>query len=85
MQSLRELLSWLQPMVTQLDQQAPVGDTMEQVQLQCDWLRVSYSVCVILLLVIITVFVYYVVYHCILVHQLVYYCILCSILLYTSD
>ena len=28
-------------MVTQLNEQAPVAATMEQLQVQCDWLRVS--------------------------------------------
>ncbi|XP_065889965.1 microtubule-actin cross-linking factor 1-like isoform X3 [Dysidea avara] len=37
--SLTELISWLQPLASQLDQQSPVGDTLEDVQTQCDWLK----------------------------------------------
>jgi len=40
--SLTELISWLQPLASQLDQQSPVGDTLEAVQVQCDWLKVRY-------------------------------------------
>ena len=35
-------MTWLQPIVSQLDEQGPVADTIEQLQVQCDWLKVSY-------------------------------------------
>lgn len=52
-------MEWLQPWVIQLDQQGPIADTVEQLQAQCDWLKVMYSM-------IQYIIVYYVVNYCIL-------------------
>ena len=38
--SLTELISWLQSLASQLDQQSPVGDTLKDVQAQYDRLMV---------------------------------------------
>ena len=67
--SLKELITWLEPMVSQLDGQGPVADTAEQLQAQCDWLKVNYHY----YCGIITLLVYYsMLYYCILLYIIVY-------------
>ena len=37
---LSELIAWLEPLVIQLDK--PMASTMEELQVQHDWLKVNY-------------------------------------------
>lgn len=39
---LSELLAWLEPLANQLDQHEPIAGTMEELQVQHDWLKVNY-------------------------------------------
>ena len=40
---LSELITWLEPLANQLDQQELIAATVEELQVQHDWLKVNYS------------------------------------------